>query len=155
MTITFCLLYLGNTRDEFKMHTPFGVFAILIINSYDILPTIERRMESGIILIVVVLCCIFGIVLLRLFFQLKHDEDVKLIDANGIVIEKKNIGKGDFSFDLREGKVKSHFVMAGHRRFFDRIQIGDSLAKRPKSFFFDVYRKMDSSYQFVETIGYK
>ncbi len=105
--------------------------------------------------IVAVLCCILVIFAVQIFFQLKHDADMKSIDANGIVTNKKDLKAGDFSFVIKDGNTKKEFVLGGHRSFFDKFQIEDSMAKRPKSFLFDVFRKMDSSYHFVGTIGYE
>ncbi len=107
------------------------------------------------IFIIVAISIIVLIIFFQIFIQHQRRDDIRLDKANGILIEKKDLRRGNFLIVLKEGSFKKELSIAGYDLFFAKLEIGDSLSKQLNTYFFDVYRKTDSIYQFQFTIGYE
>ena len=100
-----------------------------------------------------------GLGILVFFFQIlsqqKELDNIRSTTVNGIVQSKRDLQRGSFGFTVKENNVIKEFDMAGLDYFFEKLEIGDSISKQPNTYFFDVYKKVDSKYKFVTTIGYE
>ena len=81
--------------------------------------------------------------------QLKNDmKDFESSALAGIIIELKDLRRGSYYLNLKQGAFVNHFVLPNFKQYIDRVQIGDSLYKPANSMFFQLYKKEGQKFAF-------
>ncbi len=102
-------------------------------------------------LLVIVALCLVGII----FYQRGERNDLRNSKTSGILIEKRDLNRGDFLLVISEDSNRKEYVLSGFDMFYTKFKLGDSLIKKTNSFQFEIYRRDSSrNFQFLEIVGY-
>lgn len=118
-------------------------------------PELKGDWKQFSLLIIVIITIVAGFFIWKIFSQIMDERTGRKMPAKGILVLKKNLHRGQFLIILQDDQVKKEFDLAGYDYFFDKVMLGDSLSKHSNTFLFDVYRRSNSTYKFVATIGYE
>lgn len=103
---------------------------------------------------------LLGIVVLAIVFQIisqkRHVNDLKKAQTSGILIDKKDLNRGNFLIVIESADGKKEYVLSGYDFYYNKFSIGDSLVQQSNSFQFAVYRKSNGlNFAYEYTIGYE
>ena len=107
------------------------------------------------ILIAVIFSIFIIVVFIQIGLQKRNENDLRQTPASGIVVEKKDLNRGNFLIIIIDNGQKKEYSLSGFDEFYDKIKLGDSVEKNQGSFYFQVFRRTGSkSFEYIHTIGY-
>lgn len=119
-------------------------------------PPFKRFWKQISIFIAVAIGLCVIVIFIQIVLQKRNENDLRQTQANGILIKKKDLHRGNFLIEIIEKGKKKEYNLSGFDLFYDKIKLGDSIAKRQGSFYFQVFRKNETKpFEYVHTIGYE